>query len=77
MPPKVMRPPPPPRYKRVAEDSMVVEAPVIDGSKDTGKSKKQRAREAIDAFATYTMSYTDRIKELEVNRIIIYCFALY
>jgi hypothetical protein len=59
MPPKVLRPPPPPRYKRFAENTMVVEAPVVDGSKDTGKLKKQRASEAIDAFATYTMSYTE------------------
>jgi hypothetical protein len=72
MPPKVLKIPPPPRYKRVAEDSMVVEAPVADIS-DIGSSKKQRALEATDSFA----KYTDRIKELEVNNSNVQCFVLY
>ena len=50
---------------------MVAEAAIV-AFPDIGSSKKQRALEATDSFF-----YTDRIKELEVNDIIIQCFVLY
>jgi hypothetical protein len=69
---------PPSRTKRTADLGCSVESlkafeNLVANVSDIGSSKKQRALEATDSFA----KYTDRIKELEVNDIIIQCFVLY